>query len=341
LNVYLSRATEPEHQPLKVKLFYRAGAMAGYMFDYLSGRKLCEQGIELARVLGNKRDIANALFYLSEITLNLGQNQETRAALEECIALCWQENYTSQLSVSLTDLGVLLDKEGDFQGAQSTLEEALAISNRTNDLWGIAHALLSLGSINRFARNYDAAIDYFARSLAVTLKIGDRRAEGITYSNLALLYFIKGNYAKVGECAEKSFAIFQAMGNEYQSPYPLRMMGYSAIQAGNLVRARVLMRESLIGNYNIADTLGQLACLVGMANCDLAEQDHKSAVRLSALADTQREKHGFTFLEPDAITLEDVLKHGKKKLGKTVYETAYQEGQALKLESMLIRLMAD
>ena len=341
LSVYLNRATEPEQQPLRVKLLYRTGAMAGYMFDYATGQKLCEQGVELARALGSKRDLANALFYLSEIMSNLGQNQAAHAALEECIALCWQESYTSQLSVSLTDLGVLLNKEGDFQGAQSTLEEALAIASRTNDLWGIGHALLSLGSINRFARNYEAAIDYFVRSLEATLKIGDRRAEGITYSNLALLYFVKGNYAKVGESAEKSFAFFQAMGNEYQSPYPLRMMGYSAIHAGNLVRARVLIRESLIGNYAIADTLGQLACIVGLADCDLAEQDHKSAVQLCALADSHREKNGISFLEPDAITLEDILKHGRKKLGKAAYEAAYKEGQAMKLESILIRLMAD
>ena len=341
LNAYIGRATETEHQSFKVKLLYRAGAMAGYMFDYGTGQRLCQQAVELARTLGSKRDLANALFYSSEIAYNLGQNREAHAELDECIALCSQENYTSQLTVSLTNLGMLLNREGNFDGAQSAMEEALAIATRTNDLWGIGHALLSLGTINRFAKKYDASIEYFVRSLETILKIGDRRAEGITYSNLALLYFIKAEHEKSGECAEKSFAVFQAMGNEYQTPYPLRMMGYSAIHAGNLVRARVLVRESLIGNYAIADTLGQLACLVGLAYCDLAENDHKSAVRLCALAETNRAQNNFDFLEPDAITMEDVLKPCKKKLGKAVYEAAYQEGQALRLESTLMKLMAE
>jgi len=341
LGAYLDRATDPAYQNLKLKILYRGGAMAGYMFDYTNGRKLCGQAVELARALDKKRDLANALFYLGEIDFNLGETQEARTALEECISLCWQENYTAQLSVSLTNLGVLLNKEGDFAGAQSTLEEALAIASRTNDIWGIGHALLSLGSINRFNSNHDAAIDYFVRSLEVTLRIGDRHAEGVTYSNLALLYFVKGNYVKAGECAEKSFAVFQTMANEYQSPYPLRMMGYSAIHAGNLVRARVLMRESLIGNYAIADTPGQLACLIGMAHCDLADKDLKSAVMLCALAETQRAKNNFTFLEPDEITSAAILKQAKKKLGKAVYEAAYQAGQSLKLESTLMKLMAE
>jgi hypothetical protein len=152
---------------------------------------------------------------------------------------------------------------------------------------------------------------------------------------------VKGNYAKAGECAEKSFAVFQTMGNEFQSPYPLRMMGYSAVQAGNVVRARVLVRESLIGNYGIADVPGQLACLVGISNCDMAEKDFKSAVMLCALAETQREKNNFNFLEPDAISIDAILKKSKKKLGKAAYEAAYQEGQAWKFESIIMKLMAE
>ena len=220
------------------------------------------------------------------------------------------------------------------------MEESLAIATRTGDLWGAGHALMSLGSINRFAKNYQAAIDYFTRSLETILKIGDRRDEGIVNSNLALLHFVNGDHQKSGECAERSFAVFQAMGNEFQSPYPLRMMGYSAVHAGNVVRARVLIGESLRGNYAIADTLGQLACVIGMAYCDLAEKEHKSAVRLCALAETQRQQRNLQFLEPDAIVGGDIQKQCKKKMGKAAYETAYHEGQKSNLDNIVMQLMA-
>jgi len=64
-------------------------------------------------------------------------------------------------------------------------------------------------------------------------------------------------------------------------------------------------------------------------------------VRLCALAETNRAQNNFNFLEPDAITMEDVLKQGKKKLGKAAYEAVYQEGRALRLESTLMKLMAE
>jgi len=80
---------------------------------------------------------------------------------------------------------------------------------------------------------------------------------------------------------------------------------------------------------------------VGTAQCEAADQDFKSAVELCALAETHRLKNNFEFLEPDAITLETILKQAKKILGKAAYEAAYQEGQSMKLENILMKLMAD
>ena len=339
LTPYLNCATEPEQQPWRARILFRAGAMANYMFDFATGRKLCEEAIALSRSLDEKRSLANALFYLGEILLNLDQFAAARKAFEESISLCWEENYPSQLSVSLTSLGMLLGREGDYQSAQSTLEEALAIASRMNDLWGMSHALLSLGSVNRYHNHYEAAIDYLERSLEMTLKIGDRHSEGVSYSNLAILYVIQGEYAKAGHAAEKAFAVFQRIGDEVQQPFPLRMMGYAAIHAGNFVRARVLIQESLRGNRRLEDIPGQFACVVAFARCYFEEKDFKRAISLCALIETLMKRDNVKLLEPDMKALQEVLVQGKKKLGKSNYEAAYSEGKSLSLDEQIMKLM--
>jgi non-specific serine/threonine protein kinase len=336
---YLNCATEPEHQSLRAKILFRAGAMAGYRFDFATGRKLCEEAILLSRSLGEKRSLANALFYLGEILFNLGQFQEARKAFEESISLCWELNYPSQLSLSLTNLGRLLDQEGDYQSAQSTLEEALAIASRFNDLWGMSHALLSLGSVNRYNNRHDAAIDYLERSLDLTLKIGDRHSEGISYSNLAILYILKNEYAKAENAAEKAFAVFQTIGDEVQQPFPLRMMGYAAIHAGNFVRARVLIQESLRGNRSLEDIAGQFACVIAFARCFIEEKETKKAVSLCALIEMLIHRDKINVLEPDLKALQEVLTQGKKKLGKSGFESACAEGRALSVDEQIMKLM--
>src|SRR6266498_1200282 len=339
LTQYLNCATQPEHQPLRAKMLFRAGAMAGYMFDFATGRKLCEEAITLSRSLNDKRSLANALFYLAEILFNLGQLKEARAALEESISLCWEENYTSQLSVSLTNLGVLLNREGDYVSAQSTLEEALAIASRVNDLRGMSHALISLGSVSRYNNHYEAAIDYLERSLEMTLKSGERYSEGISNSNLAILYTLQDDYTKADHAAEKAFAALQTIGDEVQQPFPLRIMGYAAIHAGNFVRARVLIQESLRGNRSLEDIPGQLACVVAFARCFLAEKEFQRAVSLCTLIEILLNRDNIHLLEPDQKAMQEVLTEGKKKLGKSAYESACAEGKSLSLDEQIMKLM--
>lgn len=342
LTSYLQRAADnPEHDLIRAKILYRAGGIAGYMFNYASGYRLCQQGIDLARKVQNNHYLAGALFYTSEIALSLGQLGEARAALEECISLCWADYYPQLLNLSLSSLGMILNTEGDHEGAQSTLKEALAIASLVEDNWGSSHALHNLGAVNRHIKKYDEAIDYMERSLEVTLKIGDRRAAGIIYANLSILYNLKENYTRSEDCAERAYTIFQSIGDEFQQPFPLRMMGYAAMNAGNLVRARILLQESLKGNRTLEDISGQLACVVAMANCFIAKEETKKAVSLCALIESRMNKDGVNLLEPDVKALQKVFEEGTRKLGKTAYKSAYEEGQSMKLDDEIMKLLKE
>jgi tetratricopeptide (TPR) repeat protein len=193
--------------------------------------------------------------------------------------------------------------------------------------------------VNRYNNRYEAAIDYLERSLEMTLKIGDRYSEGISNSNLAILYILQNDYVKAGHAAEKAFAAFQTIGDEVQQPFPLRMMGYAAIQAGNFVRARVLIQESLRGNRGLEDISGQLACVVAFARCFLAEKDFQRAVSLCALIELLMNRDNINLLEPDQKAIHEVLTEGKKKLGKSAYESAYAQGTSLSLDEQIMKLM--
>jgi predicted ATPase len=341
LNSYLQRATDPSHKLIRTKIMYRAGGIAGYMFDYATGYKLCQQSIELAREVDHKHYLAGALFYLSEIAIGLEQIKEARAALEECIAICWADSYPQLLNLSLANLGLILYQEGNPEAARSTLDEALAIANRVDDTWGVSHALHNLGALHRFSKNYEQAIDYMERCLDLSDKIGDRHAQSTALSNLAIYYNLEGDYARSEDCAQQAFAIYQTMGNEYQQPFPLRMMGYAAIQAGNLVRAHILIQESLKRNRALEDVPGQLACVVATAECTLAEKDVKRAVALCALIESRMKTDGVNLLEPDVEAMQRVFDRGRQSLNESVYESVYEEGQSMHLEDEIMKLLAE
>ena len=331
----LQCAVEREHLPAKAKLIYRAAALHSRLFSYNTAYKLCEQSIEICRNLDQKRSLASALYYMGEICIALHDYDRAKTALEESVSICWTIHFPQQLNMALTSLGRAYEETLEHERALATTKEALAIAEQIDDTWGLIHALQLLGTINRFSADYETSIGYFERSLPTIRLIGDRFAEGITLANLSILYNLKGDYPASGHAGEQSFVLFQSIGDEVQQAFPLRMMGYAAVQAGNVIRARSLIRESLKGNHALGYVLGQLACLIALATCDMKEGNIKKAMTIAGLAEHYLQTEPQSLMEPDSMALERLLALGKEKLGKKLFDHTRTQGQWLKMEDVI------
>ena len=335
LNQMLELAVAPEHRHIRAKMLYRCGAIQARAFNFNTAHKLCEQSIEIARTLEDKRILTSALFYLGEICTEIKDYQKARALLEESVAICRKYQLPTQLSIALTDLSKVLLEQGDAEQALTTVQEALEIAESVNNIWGLSHVLQSQGLLHRFIREYDEAIAYFERCLPYTREIGDRFAEGIALSNLSILYNLQEDYPASGHAAEQSFIAFQTIGDEVQQPFPLRMMGYSAIKAGNIVRARNLIRDSLKGNRGQDHLPGQLACLVAIGACELAQGNLEKATTYAALVENRLNAEAISFLEPDAIALSNLITTGKNKLGGKSFKQIVEKSKSMRAEDMI------
>src|SRR6185503_12827502 len=162
-----------------------------------------------------------------------------------------------------------------------------------------------------------------------------RFAEGITLANLSILYSLKENYPASGHAAERSFALFQSIGDEVQQSFPLRMMGYSAIYAGNMVRAHSLIIESLKGNRTQGHVPGQLACLIALGTCEIAKGNVIKAVTFAGLAKSYLQRESRSLMEPDTMALDRILIIGKEKLGKKLFDRALTEGEASRMDELI------
>jgi hypothetical protein len=212
------------------------------------------------------------------------------------------------------------------------LEESLGIADRISDLWSIVTASRILGTMFRLEGKFEEAVFHFERCRQAAHTMGDRINQGIALSNLSNAANMLEDYPGSGRYAAQSLLIFSAVGDEIEIPFPVRMMAYSALHAGDLPRARVLARESLLGNHALASRIGEVGCLVVFARCALLENDAKSAVALLSLVENQAEAGGIPMMEPDVKALKEGLKIARKKLGKAAFDAAYRDGQKTSLE---------
>ena len=337
--VFLQRARDLEDERVLAKLLFRTADLHLHRAEFDSAMRLVNEAVSLCRQINEKSLLAWALYVQGDIYLAIHDLTAAEKALTESVEVCIEIGYEAVQDISLLLLSTILLRQGDHPRAHATVLDGLALAEKLSDPWAIASGLQTLGEIFLQKKNYVEAQMNFERSLDAARVVGDKIIIGGALVNLAVLTNLQGQFEESDRYAEEALGIFQAIGDETQQPYPLRIMGYAAIHAGNVVRARVLMRESLIGNTNLQNLNGQLACLVGMAQCSLAEKDVQEAVVLCMLAHKYRQEKNLRFHEPDEVAFEAVLKQCKRKLGKSRYESSYKQGESLKLEDILLHLM--
>jgi len=335
LSLFLPKAAVSPDLHLRAKIIYRAGGLSLLRGDLERAIELCNQSIALCRELDDKPLLASALCYLGDALQRKGDLGEARSALDESVALSRITAYPSQLAASLTNLGSIMHIQGEHSRGRALLEESLAIATRIPDHWGIEYALRALATAYRREQRFSEARDYFRQALEKALFFGDKSGAAITLANLAIVTNLHEDYAESGRYAKQALRVFQVIGDDEQQPFPLRMMAYSALHEGDLERARALCIESLKGNRELGHTTGVIACLVTMADIELANDNPAVTARLCALVESQLQINSLTLMEPDAKSLDYLKSAIQRQSKKKSIIGAQAEGGKMAIEEAL------
>lgn len=117
----------------------------------------------------------------------------------------------------------------------------------------------------------------------------------------------------------------------------LRMLAYAALHSGDSKRARTLANDSLKRNLALGDGhhVGVLACLLALAEIDLAGKNHTRAARLYGFIRALDRCERIQFQEPDRCSFERVEAALKTK---KALQAKIAAGEKLTLETLLENL---
>ena len=335
LTFFLPEAETSQDPQLRAKLLYRAGGLSLLTADFDRAIELCNQSITLSREHDDKPLLAAALCYLGDALHRKGDLASARSVLEESVELGRRLSHPSQLAASLINLGAIMHMQGEHAQGRTFLEEALAIAERIPDHWGTEYAMRALAAAYRMEQRFAEAHDFFKQALEKALFFGDRSGAGIALANLAIVTNLQEEYVESGQYAKQALRVFRAIGNEEQQPFPLRMMAYAALHEGDLERARALCLESLKANYELGHVTGVLACLVTMADIELANDHPVVTAKLCAVVESQLEANSLALLEPDAKSLEYLQDAIEEQSRKKSILAAQEQGRKITLAEAL------
>lgn len=220
---------------------------------------------------------------------------------------------------------------------RSELEEALSIGMELGDRWNIATALRNLGLTENIQGNYQQAQTLLEQSLTIWRDMGlaGRTGSGWTLIFLGDGALNQGKSELARSYYEEAKMFLREIGDVNFLAYLVRRLGQLAWRDGDNEKAIALCKESLNLNQEVGDTRGMVACLAGFAAIAMAQSSFERAAKLMSAVETQLSLIGIRLLYLDKIEYDRNLALLHEKLDEKTLARFWAKGRGLTFEQAI------
>ena len=159
-------------RPLLPDVYYGATYYAWRRGDYERAKKIGQEGLAIARDLGDKRNSAFLVTNLGIVAMREMEYAEAAERYEEGVRLARESGYKWYVSVCLSQQGILARVQGSLALAADLHEEALTLMRELGDTAMISYTLRCLGNVSLQKGDSHRAARIFAESLRLSREAG-------------------------------------------------------------------------------------------------------------------------------------------------------------------------
>jgi class 3 adenylate cyclase/tetratricopeptide (TPR) repeat protein len=240
------------------------GVVYHHKANYVMSRQYQEEGLALARSLGNWRDIALALNNLGNTLTKQGDYVAAQAHYEESLMLRRASGDRWGIAMSLNNLGTLAYEQGDYPRARMLHEESLELKRQIGDKRGIANSLNNMGDQACIQGDYPAARAFHEESLALRRAMGNKRGVIMSLLNLGIVAYQQDDLSTSEEFYNQSLVQSRGIGDKTAIAYALFGLGLIALTRSEPAMSDLIL-ESLRLRVESKDKRGIACSLVGVA----------------------------------------------------------------------------
>jgi predicted ATPase/DNA-binding SARP family transcriptional activator/DNA-binding CsgD family transcriptional regulator len=316
-----------------------AGAL-GWFWEshghYSEGRRWLEEALaQDDRVSMAAR--VKALDRLSELVSDQQDLDRAEALAQEGLKLSEQAGLGGAVAAEfLRTLGWIAMERGDYARMKEVFEESLRLSRDADNKWGIADALLGLGTAIHSLDDRERGKELYQEGIGLARELG--YAPGLARFLLSLGYtlLLEGDYERGAALNEEAAALFRERGYKGGGlELALDNLGWAALLQGDYDRARTSYQESLTLCKELGDKVIASESLEGMACIAAAEGDAERAARLFGVAQALREVVGYHHRPEENALREPYLADARSQLEEASWEVEWAEGRAMSMEQAI------
>jgi predicted ATPase len=246
-----------ERTAILVRALNAIGLLGFSKGDFLGAVQVFEEVVALARQIGEKRSLSQALSYLVNASVYLGFGERGYSLAEEALQLARELGDKSLLGMALINMaGTVAMEKGNSRTAQAYGEEGLQLLKEQGNQWAIAYALLGMGRFAARLGNYAEARARFEDCLPLYAKLNDRHRTIMVQSEAAHLERRQGHIAQAKPLYRETILEWQNLGHRAAIAHELECLAMIAKAQEEEQRAARLFgaAEALRDNINIPMT---------------------------------------------------------------------------------------
>ena len=155
---------------------------------------------------------SDGLFDAGQLAFYLGRYGEAQRYLEESLAMARALGLRQGVANALQPLGLACLGQGDLEAARRHLEEAVTLARELDDRRNLAAAINALAQLHRTQGSLERAKALYDEVVATTAELGDEESRAIGLLNLAMVAVSRGDAAEARSLLSEAMEIAHASG---------------------------------------------------------------------------------------------------------------------------------
>ncbi|HEU0028351.1 MAG TPA: tetratricopeptide repeat protein [Ktedonobacterales bacterium] len=164
---------EAEIAPLRLRALFGASLYAAAQGDFTRAEALAADSLELARLLGDRRAEAAALYAVGDALRTRGDGAGAERLFEQSLVICRELGDHAGITRAIMGLATLLRQRGEPGRAETLLEEGLTHARTFGTDWAVANVLISLGHAAREQGDGGRGERFYRESLTAQAKLSN------------------------------------------------------------------------------------------------------------------------------------------------------------------------
>jgi tetratricopeptide (TPR) repeat protein len=270
----------------------------------------------------------------------LGQYPLAAARLEEAAALFRAQGNSWESSLNLSEWARVATDQGQYEQAQTLLEECVALSRELGEQPRVDWARYLLARLLFVSqRNPEQAQRLAEQSLAHFEEQGIGWMRAFALGLLGQMHLVRGEWTQARVKLEESAVFLQETGSRGDSIELLLSMARAAVAQQDLVEAHRRCQESLRIQVALGIQALVPACLEVVGMLLVAQARTLGAVELWGTAEALREVLGVPMYPVERADYEQAVAAARKQLGEEASARAWAKGRITPVEQVIATLL--